>query len=80
MAQLTPVVKWLLIANVGIFFFDLFAGKILLNFGAFSIQSGLLDLHLWEFVTFQFLHASLGHLLFNAIHGNNKQIKRTVSI
>jgi len=67
MAQLTPVVKWLLIANVGIFCFDLFAGKVLLNFGAFSIQSGLLDLHLWEFVTFQFLHASLGHLLFNSI-------------
>jgi len=77
MPQLTPVVKWLLIINVGVYFLDHLILPIFLglpenlfpleNWGAFSIRSGLLELHLWEFVTFQFLHASLGHILFNSI-------------
>lgn len=80
LSQLTPVVKWLLIANVGIFILDYlllpavldlrvdrFHPPPLVQWGAFSIQSALLELHLWEFVTFQFLHGSLGHVLFNSI-------------
>ena len=80
MAQLTPVVKWLLIANVGIFCLDYvilplvlgvrvdrFPPPLLLGWGAFSIRSALLEFKLWEFITFQFLHASLGHVLFNSI-------------
>ena len=80
MSQLTPVVKWLLIVNVGVFIldymilplvFDLkvdrYHAPLLLQWGAFSIQSALRELHLWEFVTFQFLHGSLGHVLFNSI-------------
>lgn len=80
MAQLTPVVKWLLISNIAIFILDYLLLPTLLNlpenpyhppplvqWGAFSINSALLHLHLWEFVTFQFLHASLGHVLFNSI-------------
>ncbi len=79
-SRLTPVVKWLLIANVGIFFLDYMVLPSLLDWdleryrvpplvywGAFSIQSALLELRLWEFVTFQFLHGSLGHILFNSI-------------
>ena len=80
MAQLTPVVKWLLIANVGIFILDYlllptvlgikvdrFHPPLLVQWGAFSIQSALLDFRLWQFVTFQFLHGSLGHVMFNSI-------------
>lgn len=67
MSLLTPVVKGLLIANVGIFFLDLFIGHSLISFGAFAVQSAVFELCLWEFVTFQFLHASLGHVLFNCI-------------
>ena len=77
MSRLSPVVKWLLILNVGIYFLDHLILPIFLGlpenlfplekWGAFSISSGLLELHLWEFVTFQFLHASLGHILFNSI-------------
>jgi membrane associated rhomboid family serine protease len=67
LSQLTPVVKWLLLANVGIFFLDIFLGHPLVEFGAFAIQSALFEARLWEFVTFQFLHGSLGHLLFNSI-------------
>jgi membrane associated rhomboid family serine protease len=67
MSRITPVVKGLLIANVGIFFLDLFVGHSLISFGAFAVQSAVFELRLWEFVTFQFLHASLGHVLFNCI-------------
>ena len=66
-SQLTPVVKWLLIANLGIYFVDLFLGHPLRKFGAFAIQSAVFDGRVWEFVTFQFLHGSVGHVLFNCL-------------
>ena len=72
LSQLTPVVKALLILNLGIYLLDLvfegrYGDKILRNFGVFSIQSAIHEHHVWEFVTFQFLHGSLGHVLFNCI-------------
>ncbi|MBC8127814.1 MAG: rhomboid family intramembrane serine protease [Gloeobacteraceae cyanobacterium ES-bin-144] len=67
MEQLTPVVKWLLILNFGIYFVDMAMGNPLRNFGAFAIQSAIFEFRLWEFVTFQFLHGSLGHVLFNCM-------------
>ncbi|MGD9417655.1 MAG: rhomboid family intramembrane serine protease [Verrucomicrobiota bacterium JB025] len=71
-AQLTPVVKWLLMANIAIYFLDLvlegsFGHKPLRTFGAYAIDSAIFEFRIWEFFTFQFLHGSLGHLLFNAI-------------
>jgi membrane associated rhomboid family serine protease len=67
-SQVTPVVKWLLIANLGIYFLDLFLkGYPLRNFGAFTIQSAVFEFRAWEFVTFQFLHGSLGHVFFNCM-------------
>jgi membrane associated rhomboid family serine protease len=67
MSRLTPVVKWLLLANIAVFFIDMFAGYPFLRFGTFAIRSALFEFRLWEFVTFQFLHGSLGHLMFNMI-------------
>jgi membrane associated rhomboid family serine protease len=67
MSRLTPVVKWLLIANVGIYFLDVFIGHPIIRFGAFAIQSAIFEGRIWEFVTFQFLHGSVGHVLFNSI-------------
>lgn len=67
LSRLTPVVKWLLLANIGVFFIDMFAGHPFLRFGTFAIRSALFEFRLWEFATFQFLHGSLGHLLFNMI-------------
>lgn len=67
MSQVTPVVKWLLIANVGIYFFDVFNGHSMIQFGAFAIQSAVFEFRVWEFVTFQFLHGSVGHVLVNSI-------------
>ena len=68
LAQLTPVVKWLIIANIAVYFIDLlFLGKNMRAFGAFAIQSALFEGALWEFFTFQFLHGNLAHLLFNMV-------------
>jgi membrane associated rhomboid family serine protease len=67
-SQITPVVKWLLILNLGIYFLDLMLeGKPLRHFGAFAIESAVFEGRIWEFVTFQFLHGSLGHVLFNCL-------------
>jgi membrane associated rhomboid family serine protease len=67
-AQLTPVVKWLLIANLVIYFGDvLFFNHALRSFGGFSIPTALGQGRVWEFFTFQFLHGSVGHVLFNSI-------------
>lgn len=79
LSHLPPVVRCLLVANIGIFFLDyLVLARFealrdpaeyppLLEWGAFSVQSALLEFRIWEFLTFQFLHGSLGHLLFNCI-------------
>jgi membrane associated rhomboid family serine protease len=71
-AQLTPVVKWLLILNLGLYVLDVFfespeGVKPIRQFGAFAIQSAIFEFRIWEFVTFQFIHGSLGHVLFNSL-------------
>ncbi|MEO7098656.1 MAG: rhomboid family intramembrane serine protease [Luteolibacter sp.] len=74
MAQITPVVKWLLILNLGIYFLDtlVLKGPGLLNgpirnAGAFTIQSAIFHGEIWRFITFQFIHASVPHVLFNSL-------------
>ncbi len=68
LGNLTPVVKWLLISNLAIYFADiLFFDEAIRNFGAFAIKSAIYEGRVWEFVTFQFIHGSVGHVLFNSI-------------
>ncbi|MCW1925229.1 rhomboid family intramembrane serine protease [Luteolibacter arcticus] len=73
---LTPVTKWLLIANAVIFLIDFFSrsGKgINAFFGVineplcFSIESAFLEGRIWELLTFQFLHANPWHLIGNCV-------------
>lgn len=71
-SQISPVVKWLLILNLGIFFLDLMLeskleSKPLREFGAFTIQSAVFEGKIWQFLTFQFLHGDLLHVLFNCL-------------
>ncbi len=71
-AQLTPVVKWLLVLNLGIYFLDLMLAnpdgdRPIRDFGIFSIQSAVFEGRIWQFITFQFLHGSVGHVLFNCL-------------
>ena len=67
MAQLTPVVKGLLILNLVIFFADMLLDFAISERFAFTIQTGLREFEVWEFITFQFLHGSVGHVLFNSM-------------
>ena len=66
--HLTPVVKWLIVANLAVFFGDilLFDGR-LYNWGRFTIHSALGQGRVWEFMTFQFLHGSVLHVVFNML-------------
>jgi membrane associated rhomboid family serine protease len=67
-SRLTPVTKGLLIVNVAVFVLDwLLLNHALENFGVFTIRSAVFGGHVWEFLTFQFLHASPMHLLANSI-------------
>lgn len=74
--RMTPVVKWLIIINVAIFFANGFFpassfGYPIQNesiFDVWGIFSGELALsyhQYWRFISYQFLHASLGHVAFN---------------
>ena len=67
------VSKALLIANILIFLIDLLgrnpgqeAGP-LNEWGAYTIQEGFFGGHFYQLLTFQFLHHSVGHILFNSI-------------
>ena len=66
-----PVVKWLLISNIAIFFINMFTTPDGVDFGPlafyghFSVAQGLEHGQVWRFFTFQFLHGNAGHLFFN---------------
>ncbi len=79
-SRLTPVVRGLLWFQCGLFLLDylvlpLVLGwkidemnkPLLVSLGAFSVHSALREWQVWEFITFQFLHGSVGHVLFNSI-------------
>lgn len=69
-----PVVKALLILNVLIFVADFLTrpGPINPYFGkvntllCFTVESALMEGRVWELLTFQFLHATFGHIIFNS--------------
>ena len=63
-----PVVKWLLIINIAVYYLDmLFFKWNLWNWGHFSVGLGLQKFQIWRFLTFQFIHANGRHLLFNML-------------
>lgn len=73
MSGLTPVVKALLITNIAVFVLDYLilspalGYPPLITYGAFSIDSAIQHLHVWEFITFQFLHGGFLHIFFNSM-------------
>jgi membrane associated rhomboid family serine protease len=66
--QVTPFVKWLLIANIVVYFMQVMGGDNLLT-SWFSVHpaSFIKTLQLWRLVTYQFLHGDLLHILFNML-------------
>jgi membrane associated rhomboid family serine protease len=68
--RMTPVVRWLLIANAGLFVVQSLLDR--LSGGQFSRSwgvsvEGLIQGHLWQLVTYQFLHGNVIHLLLNML-------------
>jgi membrane associated rhomboid family serine protease len=65
----TPVVKWLLIVNVAVFFVSLIPpiGVFLAQWGAIYPESWMTTLQPWRLITYQFLHSryELLHIVFN---------------
>ncbi len=65
--QLTPTVKYLLIANVAIFFLQQIIPNVLEQWGAFNTPLAVNQLQIWRFVTYMFLHGGVSHVLFNML-------------
>lgn len=74
---LPPVTKALLFANIAVFVLDFITrpgpvpawpefGRINAEL-CFTIRSALQEGKVWELFTFQFLHGSIGHIVFNSI-------------
>lgn len=63
---------WIIVINILVFVVDrllvAWADTMLLtDWGCFSAETAILGGQVWRFVTFQFLHASLGHIFFNML-------------
>jgi len=66
--RITPVVKWLLIINTAVFL----SGFLIPRFGSFLFywfsvwpKTTGTTMQLWRYITYQFLHAGLGHIFWN---------------
>ncbi len=65
-----PVVKWLMIINIAVYFLDMIVLKYKMQaWGPFSVATAIENFQIWRFITFQFLHdtASFHHLLVNML-------------
>lgn len=68
LSQLPPMVRGLFLLNIAIYFADLLVFEHAIRSHLFfSIETSIREGRVWEFVTFQFLHGSVGHLLMNSI-------------
>lgn len=65
--QLTPVVKYLLIANVAVFFLQQVLPNVLEQWGAYNTRLAVNQFQVWRFVTYMFLHGGVSHILFNML-------------
>jgi membrane associated rhomboid family serine protease len=70
--RLTPVVKWLLIINGAAYFLQIITGDLGTRYGFltawFSVRpTGWGTLQLWRYVTYQFLHGDIIHILMNMV-------------
>jgi membrane associated rhomboid family serine protease len=60
-----PVTYWLIVVNVAVYLAQLTSGGTIGEWGEFEPGKVIFGLQLWRFLTFQFLHGSFWHLLFN---------------
>lgn len=64
---------WIIVVNVVVFLLGVLMAPAfngadpLIHWGHFSTQTGLYELQVWRFITFQFLHAGIWHIVFNML-------------
>ena len=65
------IVMWLIGINAAIFLLTTTVVKNgyspILDLGNFNIQQGIYGVQIWRWFTYQYLHASLGHIFFNML-------------
>ncbi len=64
---LTPVVKKIIIACVGVFVVQLIAGRPILEFFALAPVQVVEKYYVWQLFSYMFLHGGITHLLFNML-------------
>jgi len=78
--RMWTVTTWLIVINVAVFVLNSMFYQVVWQgnraiaqiplieaWGHFSVTTAIFQMQLWRFITFQFLHAGLAHLLFNMI-------------
>jgi membrane associated rhomboid family serine protease len=66
--KVTPVVKWLLIINIAVFFASAIippVGKFIYTWFQLDISSPSQALQLWRLISYQFLHGGFWHIILN---------------
>src|SRR6266566_3054356 len=68
--NLTPAVRWLLLANIGIFGLQqLFPEGIITRFALWPLHGddryGLPSFEVWQLVSYAYLHGGIEHIFFN---------------
>ncbi len=79
MNNLSPLTRALIYANVGVFFVQMFGGdNILYRFALWPFGTPLF--HVWQLVTYGFLHGDWSHLFFNmfALYMFGSEIERVL--
>jgi membrane associated rhomboid family serine protease len=69
-SPVTPAVKWLLIINIGVFLLMAFSPAFttsMVQWFAVDASSLTSAIQLWRLISYQFLHGSVGHILFNML-------------
>jgi membrane associated rhomboid family serine protease len=66
---ITPAVRALIIANVGVFLLTLFAGRPLIDFFGLTPAAVLTERRVWQPITYLFVHSpsAFTHILFNML-------------
>ena len=64
---ITPVVKILLIVNIAVFVAKAIFGPKFTAFWDFTVPQAVSGGQIWRFVTYQYLHGSVGHIFFNMV-------------
>lgn len=65
--SLTPIVKILIMINIAVFILDHLTGRMISQHCALINYKMSMAWQVWRFVTFQFLHATPGHIIMNMI-------------